>query len=125
MDFSCGFQVNLSAGRRSRNLRVMGAWLSNSAKNSVEMGMVSSWGIWSCGEVVLRVLKSDLREKGNSICESQKSSGLFCALASLIVDVSPARDHAFLVVVEDEAEACVAELNQRFTALLAQPVLHV
>src|ERR1700730_14555112 len=31
MDFSCGFQVNRSSGKRSRNLRVIGACASNSA----------------------------------------------------------------------------------------------
>jgi hypothetical protein len=33
MDFSCGFQVSLSSGRRSRNFLVIGAWISNSARS--------------------------------------------------------------------------------------------
>src|SRR5258707_13449873 len=40
MDFSWGFQVNLSSGRRSRNLRVMGAWISDSASSDFAMDIV-------------------------------------------------------------------------------------
>ena len=49
----------------------------------------------------------------------------FGAQTNLIVNVVPARDHALLVVFKNHAEARVAEFDERFTILLAQPVLHV
>src|SRR6185437_3416133 len=102
MDLSCGFQVSLSFGTRSRNFRVRGACNSNSDNNSLEIGTVRTswfgkWGIGYCGE---------------------SSSLLFGAFADSFVNRVPTRRHAFAMVIRDKPKAGMTELDHRFIAVM-------
>src|SRR5260370_37403545 len=95
MDFPCGFQVNRFSGKRSRNLRVMGACSSNSASKD-------------CASDITILLWPS-----NSLNSGFSSARCFCALADVFVNVGPALGHAGPVVILNQAKSGVPELDQR------------
>src|ERR1700751_264893 len=109
IDFSCGFQLNLSSGKRSRNLRVTGACVSNSAN------------IFSASDIVdlLSYLDSD-----NSMLDCSGSLPRLPGLGPLSRAgqyVLPSPQHPFFVLCRNEPQRGVPQGDQRPVLLLAQP----
>src|SRR5580658_3215825 len=108
-DFWWGFQVSLSAGTRSRNLRVMGACISNSARKSLAMDTIDLQGL--CGGAGFMVCLRELF--------------FLCADTGLIEHVSPALVDALAMLGIYEAETRMDELDERLAVLVAQTVLYI
>src|SRR5215470_8882114 len=108
MDFSCGFQLYFSSGRRSMNLRVMGAWISNSASSDCAIDIGFSF----------------VRGNGN-LLNRRFGSAELGALLYAFVNVSPAGVHTGSEFGLYQAETGVAELDHRDAVFFAEPILHV
>src|ERR1039458_2344135 len=72
MDFSWGFQVSLSSGRRSRKRRVMGACVSNSASMDWARDGAADWvataSATGMGMILLGELALGMRFAGGHNC---------------------------------------------------------
>src|SRR5215510_7069303 len=97
----------LSSGRRSMNLRVMGAWISNSARSVPAMDIT----------VLLFVRSATVEGKKADPADSHEwplldggfGAGGFGALAHAIVNERPARVDAGLVLFLNQTKAGVAK----------------
>src|SRR3984893_3215308 len=143
IDFSCGFQVNRSSGKRSRNFRVIGACASNSAN----MDSASDISVFLLCIVNLSCLAfravSSANSSGSFSATARKTIALrfvpstlpgrrsptaprcLCSLSQVGVSVTPALPDSFSMLILNQSKRGVMKFDQRSTSHLAQSVLHI